>query len=183
MPPAVSPGLPYAVNQSLQTSDGTWSECASEVALLPSGYINQTAADPAAGVATNSSREPVIAAHGAVCQLPLLYNGVQVGARQSVLSAYVAAPAHVAHSPAGCTACSHLCRAFQAQLPCALLSCALLCRWTAVWPWAARTCAGAQTLPPGSPAPMTCSARQAGKGGQRQTGGGRAGSQQHGTWR
>ncbi|PRW58639.1 hypothetical protein C2E21_2984 [Chlorella sorokiniana] len=72
---ALEPGAPLMC----PTSDGTWSQCASEVTLLPSGYANQTmAADPAAGVATNSSREPVIAAHGTICLLPLLYNGVQV---------------------------------------------------------------------------------------------------------
>ena len=64
-----------------QIGNGTWSQCVSEVPLLPSGFANQTtASDPAAGAATNSSREPVIASHGTICQLPLLYNAVQVGA-------------------------------------------------------------------------------------------------------
>ena len=68
-----------------QVAEGVWEPCqgaanASEVTLLPSGYANQTASDPAAAAAANSSREPMIAAHGTVCQLPLLYNGVQVGA-------------------------------------------------------------------------------------------------------
>jgi len=67
-----------------QVAEGVWEPCqgaanASEVTLLPSGYANQSASDPAAAAATNSSREPIIAAHGTVCQLPLVYNGVQVG--------------------------------------------------------------------------------------------------------
>lgn len=73
------------LSRNLQIGNGTWSQCASEVPLLPSGLANQTATSgPTIGAATNSSREPVIAAHGTVCQLPLLYNGVQVGAAQIV---------------------------------------------------------------------------------------------------
>lgn len=72
---------------ALQTASGTWAECASATlgagattaGQVPAFSLSSSLNAPfPASPAGSTSRAPVVTAHGGVCQLPLLYHGMQV---------------------------------------------------------------------------------------------------------